>query len=563
MTAAGYALAVNHVRLALLFVLFGVFLDCLDGDLARFRSRTSISGTFLERMGHWWSNMVLVVGAGVGVRFKYGLASSIPILAALCISQAVYLAVVTDVQRLDLSNRAVTKGTRLLMRVIRANYYAMPIELPFAVALSLLGLDLRVLWATVLLLMGSAMSVFLAEFIVLLSIDEGKIQLGQGSGFPDEAVREADRLFIARSKIHSYAPVPAKIPAEVLRITGSQPAFSNDSYICEVRRQLQEDLKTLFRTSGCVFTLPCGPKFAMEAVARQVIEAGDTAVVIVGGPSGRMWSSVAHARKATVVEIPVSFGDDVDLGAVEQAILQNENVKVLFATLTELTHGVLYDLAAIGRCLEKRKIRFVVDVTGGFAVDEFRLDDWGVDLAIAGCGGGLMASVGVSVVAVSSRAAKLLKSAKTGHCPPVSDSNDENILFPEAEDITSWHIFEPLHVSTRMLLASGFDVVLAHRQEVARAFRRGCKEVLHLTIIPRHPSAGCTTAFLPSNIRADKLLHFLTERHQIGILSSVAPDGRETLCIGHSGWVFREDIYRVIEALALAIAHLTKSDERP
>jgi hypothetical protein len=28
------------------------------------------------------------------------------------------------------------------------------------------------------------------------------------------------------------------------------------------------------------------------------------------------------------------------------------------------------------------------------------------------------------------------------------------------------------------------------------------------------------------------------------------------LCIGHSGWVFREDIYRVIEALALVFADL-------
>jgi aspartate aminotransferase-like enzyme len=105
-----------------------------------------------------------------------------------------------------------------------------------------------------------------------------------------------------------------------------------------------------------------------------------------------------------------------------------------------------------------------------------------------------------------------------------------------------------------MILAAGIDTTLAHRHEVAKAFRRGCVDVLHLDLISKRPTAACTTAFLPSKIRADKLLQLLSEKYHIGVLSNVSPDGRETLCIGHSGWIFREDIYRVIEALALGIA---------
>lgn len=560
-TAAGYVLAINRTTLALPLVLFSVLLDCLDGDLARSRSRASASGSLLERVGHWWSSMALFAGAGVGVRLRYGCPTSILVLSSLIVSLAVYLAVITDVQRLEVSNRPPTKSMRALFRAIKINYYAMPIELPFAVGLSLLGLNLRLLWGTTLFLWAGTLSVFLAEFMVLRSIDHNKAQAAQLSGFPDGAVREADRLFASRTRINWYAPVPARIPPQVLRITGSQPAFSNDPFIVDVRRQLQEDLPALFRTSGSAFTLPYGPTSAIEAVTRHVIEPGDAAIVIVGGPTGRSWSKAVQANNSKVIEVNVPFGDDVDLTALEQAISRNENVKVLFAVLTESTHGALYDIPKIGQCLESRKIRFVVDCTAGLAADDFRMDEWGIDFALAGCAGGLMAPAGVSVVAVSPRTmqtvgnARLPLASRSGLSPLI----DTCSLFSEACDSSSSHIFEPLYVSTRMILSAGVDSVVAHRQEVAKAFRRGCVDVLHLDLVPKRPSAACTTAFLPPDIRADRLLQLLADKYYIGVLSCVAPDGRETLCIGHSGWVFREDIYRVIEALALAFAELEGS----
>jgi hypothetical protein len=333
--------------------------------------------------------MVLIAGAGIGVRHTSGDATSILILASLCISQALYLAVITDVQRLELPDGPPTKSMRALFVTTKINYYVNPIELPLAILLFLFELDLRLLWGATILLLVGALSVFLPEFMVLLSMDKFKAQSGQAGGFPDAAVDEAERIFDSRTVINWYATEPSKVPPEVLRITGSQPAPSNDPYVVEIRRKLEEDLRTLFRTSGRVFTLPCGQTHAMEAVASHVIEPGNTSIVIVGGPTGKIWSKIAQYSGSAVVEVNVSFGDEIDLPAVEQAIAEHEDAKVLFAVLTESTHGTLYDLANIGRSLQlhKRNIKFVVDCTGGFAVDDFRMDEWGVDFAVASCGG--------------------------------------------------------------------------------------------------------------------------------------------------------------------------------
>jgi phosphatidylglycerophosphate synthase len=42
-----------------------LLLDCSDGEVARFRKRTSITGVYLDRIGHYMSEVTLLAGLGV------------------------------------------------------------------------------------------------------------------------------------------------------------------------------------------------------------------------------------------------------------------------------------------------------------------------------------------------------------------------------------------------------------------------------------------------------------------------------------------------------------------
>lgn len=565
MTSAGYVLTINQPRLVLPLVLFSILLDCLDGDLARARLRASSSGSLLERTSHWWSNMALIAGAGIGICIKLGDVTGIFLLAFLCVSQAIYLGVITDVQRLVLPTGPPTRSMRVLFLAIKINYYLNPVELPLAVLLFLFGLNFSVLWGFGFLLLLGAASVFLPQFIVLLSIDKIEAQSNQAGEFPEDAIEEAKRIINSRPEIDWYAIEPSKIPPEVLRIFGSQPIPSNDPYIVNIERQLEKDLQTLFRTSGEIFTLPYGPVSAIEAVLRHMIKPGDSAIVIVGGPTGRTWSKAIRLCGGIVVEINVPYGNDIDLTSLEETIARAKDAKVLFAALAEPTVGTLYDISAIGQYLRggNHKIKFVVDVTTGLAVDDFRMDEWGIDLAVGGCGGGLMSPVQASIVAISNETLQTFDTRVFVKAPGsiLNSLADTELLPPEDNNPLSSYVFEPLYVALRMILTSGLDTVLVHRQEVAKAFRRGCVDILHLDLVPRNPTAACTNAFLPSNIQSNRLVQLLSEKYHIGVHINVLSNGRETMSIGHSGWIFREDIYRIIEALALVLAELSESGE--
>ncbi|MCK1815672.1 CDP-alcohol phosphatidyltransferase family protein [Streptomyces carpaticus] len=66
--AAGGVLLVPGIAgaiLAALLIQLYLLLDCVDGEVARWRSTTSITGVYLDRVGHYLAEAALLVGFGV------------------------------------------------------------------------------------------------------------------------------------------------------------------------------------------------------------------------------------------------------------------------------------------------------------------------------------------------------------------------------------------------------------------------------------------------------------------------------------------------------------------
>jgi phosphatidylglycerophosphate synthase len=79
----GLAAAVGVALLIQLYLLF----DCSDGELARYTGRTSATGVYLDRMGHYLAEAVLLAGLGVRAQGHFSLAGgyvSAGLAAAVC-----------------------------------------------------------------------------------------------------------------------------------------------------------------------------------------------------------------------------------------------------------------------------------------------------------------------------------------------------------------------------------------------------------------------------------------------------------------------------------------------
>ncbi|NJQ06874.1 CDP-alcohol phosphatidyltransferase family protein [Streptomyces lonarensis] len=66
--AAGGALLIPGIAgavLAALLIQLYLLLDCVDGEVARWRKQTSVTGVYLDRVGHYLAEAALLVGFGV------------------------------------------------------------------------------------------------------------------------------------------------------------------------------------------------------------------------------------------------------------------------------------------------------------------------------------------------------------------------------------------------------------------------------------------------------------------------------------------------------------------
>ena len=79
----GFAAAVAAAVMIQVYLL----LDCSDGELARWSRRTSVTGVYLDRVGHYLAEAALLAGLGVRAQGHYALSGSyvsIGLAAAIC-----------------------------------------------------------------------------------------------------------------------------------------------------------------------------------------------------------------------------------------------------------------------------------------------------------------------------------------------------------------------------------------------------------------------------------------------------------------------------------------------
>src|SRR6201991_911318 len=114
----------------------------------------------------------------------------------------------------------------------------------------------------------------------------------------------------------------------------------------------------------------------------------------------------------------------------------------------------------------------MVDGVSSIASLDFRMDDWGVDLAVSGSQKGFMLPTGLGIVAVSQKALATHKTAKCPRCffdfADMIRANKDG-FFPYTPPM---QLIRGLRTSVDMLLAEGLENVFARHHRLAEGVRR-------------------------------------------------------------------------------------------
>ncbi len=316
-------------------------------------------------------------------------------------------------------------------------------------------------------------------------------------------------------KEYLMAPGPTPVPPEVL-LEMAHPIFHHRTpRFKSLFSEVNIGLKKIFKTSNPVLTLAASGSGAMESSISNTLSKGDKAVVINGGKFGERFGLICKAYGVDVIEIEVEWGSSIDPSKLESVLKENPDVKAVFATLCETSTGVLTDINALGKVVDKTDAILVVDAISGLGADDMRADEWGVDMVIGGSQKGLMLPPGLAFISVSKKAEALMSKSDL----PKFYFDLKKAIKSYSGDDTPWTPAVTLVIGLKkiidMFLDEGVDNVISRHSRLASAARKGVTAMGMELFAPNCPSNAVTSVKVPDGV--DGLAFVKGIRDDIGV----------------------------------------------
>jgi alanine-glyoxylate transaminase/serine-glyoxylate transaminase/serine-pyruvate transaminase len=303
-----------------------------------------------------------------------------------------------------------------------------------------------------------------------------------------------------------------------------------------------EYLKKNFKTnSGQAFIFPASGTGAWEASLSNTLSPGDRVIAARFGMFSHLWIDMAQRFGLQVDVLDAEWGEGAPVERYHQALAADKahRIKAVLFTHNETATGVTSDVAAMRRALNdaKHPALLMVDGVSSIASIDFRMDEWGVDLAVTGSQKGLMLPAGLGLVCASQKALALYDQAKL---PRVffdfGDMRKANATgyFPYTPSLP---LLYGLRESLAMLFEEGLENVFARHHRLAEGTRQAVR-AWGLELCARAPkwnSDTVTAILVPSGFNGAEVIDVAYRRYNLALGAGLARMAGKLFRIGHLG----------------------------
>ena len=337
-------------------------------------------------------------------------------------------------------------------------------------------------------------------------------------------------------------PGPTNVPDRVVRAMARPVIDHRGPEFARLTRGILERLPEIFGTAAPVIVFPSSGTGAWEAALVNTLSPGDGVLMFETGHFAVMWSDVARRLGLQVEFLPGDWRTSVDAAVIESRLRQDEGRRIRAVAIlhNETSTGVVSDIAAVRRALDRagHPALLLVDAISSLGAMEYRHDEWGVDVTVAGSQKGLMLPPGLGFNAVSQRARAAMAEARLPRSywdwQPILSANERG-FFPYTPATSL--LFGLDEVLTMLLEEEGLEAVCARHRRFAEATRRAVAG-WGLDLVARTPeeySPTVTAVMLPAGCDADALRQIILERFDMSLGTGLGKLQGTAFRIGHLG----------------------------
>jgi len=347
-------------------------------------------------------------------------------------------------------------------------------------------------------------------------------------------------IFVGQNPV--FIPCPTNIPDRLRDAMSIQTLDHRAPDFADVMPPLLGDLKKIFKTeTGEVITFPASGTGGWEAAMTNTLSPGDKVLVARYGTFSDRWIDLCqrHNLDVEVIDREWGTGAPVDVFGERLAVDTTHQIKAVLVTHNETATGVLSDVAAVRRAMDAagHPAMFYVDCVSSLASIDFRMDEWGVDLAVTGSQKGFMLATGMAIVGVSQKA---MAATETATCPrcffDFRDMAGANAAggFPYTPPL---QVMAGLRESVTMLLDEGLDNVFQRHHRIAEGVRRAVDAWgLRLCARSRDLYSDTVSAiYVPEGFDSEALTDHAYNAYGVSFGVGLGPLASRAFRIGHLG----------------------------
>jgi alanine-glyoxylate transaminase/serine-glyoxylate transaminase/serine-pyruvate transaminase len=349
------------------------------------------------------------------------------------------------------------------------------------------------------------------------------------------APRRAGRHFL-------QIPGPSNVPDRILRAIDNATIDHRGPEFGQIGREVLAGMKAIFRTTtGHVVIYPASGTGAWEAALVNTLSPGDRVLMFETGQFASLWRELAGRLGLDIEFVPGDWRHGADPKLLEAKLSDDkaQRIKAVCVVHNETSTGVTSRIAELRKAIDRAKhpALFFVDTISSLGSMDYRHDDWGVDVTVAGSQKGLMLPPGLSFNAMS---AKALAAAKTSKMPrsywdwgAMLKVNEQG-YFPYTP---ATNLLYGLREALQMLEEEGLENVFKRHHRHGEATRQAVR-AWGLDILCQEPaeySDVLTAVVMPDGHDADQLRKVILDAFDMSLGQGLGKVAKKIFRIGHLG----------------------------
>ena len=278
-------------------------------------------------------------------------------------------------------------------------------------------------------------------------------------------------------------PGPSNVHPKVLEAMQLPINGHLDPDFWDLLLDLVDGLKALWRRpDGLSLCFSASGTSGMEAGIANLVEPGDTVVVIHAGFFGARIAEMARRAGADLVELTAPLGQIVPLEQVAEALAKHPDTKLVGVVHAETSTGVRYPVAELNevvRASGAEEAFLMVDCVTSLGGEEVSPVAWGIDYAYSCSQKSLGCPPGLSPFSVSPRALERIHARTSA----VSYSFDIDLLQKYwVERPIAYHHTMPilqyyaLYEGIRLALEEGLEARWSRHEDAGRYFQQQMRD---------------------------------------------------------------------------------------